>query len=257
MPFDAITSLRIINNQRLMLATHRGEYRDLRGALAITSDAPDPRWNCLEGFSTDDRHLDGLLDVGFSLLRAFDRPAAARLTPLDRPRTIARQLERRGLRPLERETSMCFTGDIESIPTNDAVTVRRIDADDAAAFAAVEAQARGLARKDLLLGAALANVLDPDHWFYLASVEGQPVGTTLVVHEDETAGIYAVATLKAHRRTGVASTLVARAVRDARLQGAATICLETLTGSDAMHLYAGLGFTPAHESTLYVEPERI
>lgn len=256
MPFDAITSLRIVNNQRLMLATHRGEYRDLRGALAITSDAPDPKWNCLEGFTTDDRHLDGLLDVGFSLLRAFDRPAAVRLTPLDRPRSIASQLERRGLRVLERETSMSFAGDIEAIRTSEAVTVRRIDADAAATFAAVEAQARGLARKDLLLGAALANVLDPDHWFYLGYVEDQPAGTTLVVHDGDTAGIYAVTTLKAHRRAGVASTLVARAIRDATLHGATCICLETLTGSDAMRLYTALGFTPAHESTLYVEPER-
>ncbi len=254
MAFDPVVSLKIVNNQRLMQATHRGEYRDLGGALCITSDASEPKWNCIEGFTTTDARLSSLFDIGFSLLRAFDRPPAARTTPLDRPAKIADYLRRSGFVEREREVSMTFPGDPGAIAVNDAVTIKRAEPDDASAFVTLHQRANNYAdwRKSFLLGATLANIIDPDHTFYIASLDGEPAGTLLTVRDGQTAGLYSIATLKSVRGHRVASTMIARAITDAQDGGVDCICLETEAGSDAARLYADVGFVPAHETVLWV-----
>jgi GNAT superfamily N-acetyltransferase len=255
MKFDPATSLRIVNNQRLMRAMHRGEYRDLGGALAITSDGPVAAWNCIEAFTSDEQRIDGTLDIGFALLRAFDQPPAARVTPMDLPAGIESRLQQRRLAESSRMTSMVFRSDPAAIRTNSDVRVRIATPDDAAAYATVEAQVMGSkARwaKGFLLGAALANVLEADHVFYIADVGEEPVGVALTVREDDVVGVYSVATLKSQRGNGVASTLTARAIADAQRDGAGLICIECESGNDAMRLFSTIGFEPAHESTLWV-----
>lgn len=257
MPFDAAVSLRIINNQRLMRGTHRGQYRDLGGALALTSDAPPAQWNCIEGFATDHRRLDGLLDIGFALLRAFDRPAAARLTPLDRPHGIEERLRQRGLVVQARDVSLVLPDAPKRRSAPQDVVVRRATPEDAAAFATVDAQVNAPREKwarPFLLGAALANVLEDTHVFYLASINGEPVGTALYVTDGGVAGIYSVATLRSFRRRGVATALLSRAIADARAAGAQLVCLECAAGSEALELYNALGFQHAHESVLWTAP---
>jgi ribosomal protein S18 acetylase RimI-like enzyme len=255
MSFDPVTSLRIVNNQRLMRDTHRGQYRDLGGALALTSDAPLPQWNCIEGFTTDVHRLDGLLDIGFALLRAFDQPPALRLTPLDRPAGIEARLGQRGLVELQRETSLVFRGDLNAANVNPQIEIRRASPEDARDFATVGAQVNAPKEKwakGFLLGAALANILEPEHAFYLAYMGGEPAGAALTVTADGVTGIYSVATLRAHRRNGIGTALTVRAILDAQSAGAEIVCLECESGGDAMRLYASLGFEPAHEASLWV-----
>jgi ribosomal protein S18 acetylase RimI-like enzyme len=257
MAFDAATSLRILNNQRLMRGTHRGQYRDLGGALALTSDAPLPQWNCIEGFATDERRLDGLLDIGFALLRAFDQPAAARLTPLDRPAGIEERLRQRGLVKTTRDVSLALRGGATP-PTKAAdVDIRRATPEDAGAFATIDAQVnvpREKWARPFLLGAALANVLEPTHVFYLAYRHGEPVGTALCVSDGGVAGIYSVATLRAHRRQGIATALLRRAIGDAVAAGAELVCVECVSGGEAIGLFRSLGLEAAHESVLWAPP---
>jgi GNAT superfamily N-acetyltransferase len=253
MTFDPAVSLRIINNERLRRAQSWAEHRDLGGVLAITSDAPIPDLNCLEAFTTTEGRLEGLLDIGFALLRAFDRDPAAHLSPLDRPRSVAKHLERRRLRETLRTHAMVFRGDVASIPVNAEITVRRGEPDDAPAFAQINGGSERWARK-MSLATALEAVHQADNHFYLAHLNGEPVGTTQLLIDGATAGIYAVATLKAHRRKGVASTVLATAVRDALAAGCDVIGLRTVAGSDAERLYARYGFEVAHETRLWTTP---
>jgi GNAT superfamily N-acetyltransferase len=255
MKFDPAISLRIVNNQRLMRATHRGEYRDLGGALALTSDAPVPDWNCVEAFTTDNARIEGLLDIGFALLRAFDQAPAARVTPLDRPAGIEARLQQRQLLEQSRSTSMVFRGDGAAIRTNDDVDVRIATPDDAGAYATIETHVtapRARWGKGFLLGAALANVLELDHTFYIGYREHEPAGIALTVCEGDVAGIYSVATLKSHRGNGVATTIVARAIADAQRDGASLVALECDTDGDPMRVFARMGFEAVHESSLWL-----
>src|SRR4051812_9562625 len=111
MKFDPAVSLRTINNERLRRSLGWGEYRDLGGALAFTSDAPLPDLNRIESFTTDERRLEGLLDIGFALLRAFDCQPAVCVTPLDRPKSLSAALKKRGLVISETSVTMVFRGD--------------------------------------------------------------------------------------------------------------------------------------------------
>jgi GNAT superfamily N-acetyltransferase len=253
-PVDAVLSLRIINNQRLFRATHRGEYRDLGGALCITSDSPQEEWNCLEGFTTNERMAESLLDVGFSLLRAFDRPPAVRLTPLDRPRKIGARLQRRGLVQQRREVAMALLGAANDVALNRDVSVQRVQPDDVRAFVDVEAGSRSGPERRLLLQAAFANINDPAHVFLLAELAGEPVGVALVLRDGAMAGIYSVKTSRAQRRKGVATALMVRAIEVARDEGADTVCVETGT-ADPMRLFSRLGFSEVHASALWSLPE--
>jgi GNAT superfamily N-acetyltransferase len=251
--FDPAISLRLINNERLRLAQGWAEHRDLGGVLAMTSDAPLADLNCLEAFDTSDARIEGLLDIGFALLRAFDRDPAAHIAPLDRPKSLARRLERRGLRATDRWHTMVFRGDGRAMPQPADVLVRRAGSDDARVFANIHGGSERWVRR-LSLASAFNALTDPASRLYLGYIGEEPVATAQLLIDGATAGVYAVGTLRSHRRKGAATALVAAAVRDAVGAGCDVIGLRTLAGSDAERLYARYGFEVAHESRLWEMP---
>jgi GNAT superfamily N-acetyltransferase len=223
--------------------------------LAKTSDAPVPDLNCLEGFATDARRVEGLLDIGFALLRAFDCAPAASVTPLDRPRSIEERLRARGLTPVDRWQTMVFAGERAMIVPESVVEVRVAEPDDARTFAEVHAGSERWVRK-LSLPATLEGMHDGTGTFYLGYVDGEPAGTLHLLRDGGTAGIYAVGTRRSFRRRGVATALMRRAIADARAAGCDVIALRTLSGGDAERLYAAMGFAPAFQSALWVMQPR-
>ncbi len=193
MTFDAALALRMITNGRLRTAQGWGEYRDLGGALAVTSDAPIAGLNCLSDFATGPHRLDALLDLGFALLRAFDRDPAVELTPLDRPSAIAEHLPQRGLRRTGGRSWMAFRGDAATMSTNPDVDVRVAEPDDARTFATIHGASDAWVKR-LSLSTTLSGMLEPGNTFYIGYVEGQPVATLHLLRDGSTAGIYAVGT---------------------------------------------------------------
>ena len=255
MAFDAALALRMITNSRLRTAQGWGEYRDLQGALCVTSDAPIAALNCLGNFSTDERNIESMLDIGFALLRAFDCASAAEVTPLDRPTSITDHLRRRGLTIESRRSWMAFRGNAGSIATSRDVEVRVAEPDDARTFATIHGGSEAWVKR-LSLSTTLSGMLEPGNTFYLGCVDGQPVATLHLLRDGTTAGIYAVGTAKAYRRRGISSTLIARAIGDARASGCDVVCLSTDAGGYAEGLYAKRGFEQAFESELWVAGER-
>jgi GNAT superfamily N-acetyltransferase len=254
MAFDAAIALRMITNGRLRNA-QSCEYRDLRGALAVTSDAPIPDLNCLNAFTTNERNIESLLDVGFALLRAFDREPAAEVTPLDRPTSLVKHLQRRRMAITGRRTWMAFRGDPAAIPANAEVEVRVAEPDDVRTFANLHGGSEAWVRR-MSLSSTMAGMLDPANTYYLAYLEDQPVATLHLLRDGATAGIYAVGTIKTHRRKGVSSTLIARAVTDAQSVGCDLICLSSEANGYAQTLYTKLGFHPAFESQMWEPADR-
>lgn len=250
MEFDPGLALRLLTNARLRNAQGWCEYRDLGGALAAISDAPIPELNALGDFHSDERRIESLLDLGFALLRAFDREPAVELSPLDRPRSLERRLRRRGLQPQGSRTWMLFCGDADSIRTPGDISVNVAEPEDARTFAQIHGGGEAWVKR-LSLASTLDAIHDERNTFYLAKVEDQPCGVLHLLIDGATAGIYAVATLTAYRRRGVSSTLMARAIRDAQRAGADAIGLSTTTGGYAEQLYTRLGFEPAFQTSVW------
>jgi ribosomal protein S18 acetylase RimI-like enzyme len=150
---------------------------------------------------------------------------------------------------------MRFSGDTPSTRVQGELEIRIAGPEDVASFALVHGGRETWARK-LSRATTVEAMQDARSTFYLGIVSGQPVATLHLLCDGATAGIYAVATLRAFRRRGIASAMIARAVADARAAGCDLICLSTDAGGAAERLYERLGFERAFESTLWVEPER-
>ncbi|MGE5590505.1 MAG: GNAT family N-acetyltransferase, partial [Bacillota bacterium] len=76
----------------------------------------------------------------------------------------------------------------------------------------------------------------------LGVLNGEPVATTCLFTEGDTAGLYAVSTAPKARRRGVAGAMVRRALDLAKEKGASLAVLQTGTGGAPERLYRTLGF---------------
>lgn len=252
MRYDAAIALRVVTNDRLRTAL-ACEYREIGGALAVTSDTPLPALNALCGFTSDERHVDGVLDIGFALLRAFDGASTAEVTPLDRPSSIASRLKARGLRVANSRSWMIFAGDVSAIHVSADVDIRVAGPDDVATFASIHGGDERWLRR-LSLASTLAGMQEGGNTFYIGHLDGRAAGTLHVLRDGATAGIYAATTVRSLRRRGVCTALMARAVADAESAACDVVCLSTASGGDAERLFQRLGFERMFESTLWTAP---
>ena len=95
------------------------------------------------------------------------------------------------------------------------------------------------------------NLGAPDQIFYLGRLAGKAVATALTVFSGDTAGIYAVATLAEHRRQGVSTTLLKKAVNDALARGAAVVTLQVRQDSTVEDFYRRLGFRRVFTTAMF------
>lgn len=253
MNVDPEIARRLLHNRDVRTAHGWGDVRDLQGALSVTSDAPIPGLNSLHGFNVRERELDALLDVGFALLRAFDRDPAVEVTPLDRPKTLRRHLARRRLVCAVQGSWMVHDPAAPPIARNPDVEVRLGGPDDIRAFAAIVGGSEPWARR-LCAASAVNAMQQPGNYYYLGCLDGMPVSTLHMLIDGAAAGIYAVNTLRAHRRKGISSTVMARAIADARAAGCDLIGLGCEANGYAERLYARQGFTRVFTSEMWTLP---
>jgi len=96
----------------------------------------------------------------------------------------------------------------------------------------------------------IKNLDDNNQNFYVAYENGKPVGVALCIYHKNIAGIYAVATLPEHRKKGISTTLIQRAVDDAITNNMTTITLQTSTESYAHSFYKKLGFEDVFDCSI-------
>lgn len=96
----------------------------------------------------------------------------------------------------------------------------------------------------------IKNLHDNTQNFYVAYENDKPVGVTLCIYHKNIAGIYAVTTMPEHRKKGISTTLIQRAIEDAISHNMTTITLQTSTDSYAHSLYKKLGFEGAFNCTI-------
>jgi ribosomal protein S18 acetylase RimI-like enzyme len=227
---------------------------DLQGARASISDAPIAGLNCLSGFDAADDRAELLLDIGFALLRSFDRDPAVEVTPVDHPRGLVRHLEQRRMAISERRTWMRLRDDAPPSATNADVEVRVVTPDDARTFAMLHGGTNTTLRR-LSLHSTIEGLLDPRrHTYYLGCIDGEAVATLHLICHKGTAGIYAVGTKRDFRRRGISTTMMARAIEDARTRSCPEVTLSTAFNGYAQSLYERQGFEPIFESQLWTVP---
>lgn len=94
------------------------------------------------------------------------------------------------------------------------------------------------------------NFNDKTQNFYVAYENEKPVSVLLSIYHKETTGIYAVATLPEHRKKGISTTLIQRAINDAISNNMMIITLQTSTESYSHSFYKNLGFNNAFECSI-------
>jgi len=96
----------------------------------------------------------------------------------------------------------------------------------------------------------IKNLDDNTQNFYVAYENEKPVSVLLCIYHKKTAGIYAVATLPEHRKKGISTTLMQKAIDDAISNNMTTITLQTSTESYAHSFYRNLGFENVFECSI-------
>lgn len=92
----------------------------------------------------------------------------------------------------------------------------------------------------------------PEAQFWVAYVEGRPVSQFSSWATPDGVGLLEdLFTLPDFRRRGIATTLLAHCAADTRRRGAGPIALSALVDDTPKHLYAALGFVPAHVQRVY------
>lgn len=254
MATQAALMRRMIENRNRRHAHGWGEIRDLQVALAVTSDTPILGLNCLLNVVAADAEIEQALDMGFALLRAFDRDPAVEVTPLSRPRSLRKRLAARRLAVTQEGSWMRLGDDAPMIATNPAVEVRVCEPEDARAFANTLGGSQAWMRR-LAYTTAVNALQTPGNTLYLGCLSGEPVATLHLQVHKRTAGIYAVGTARAHRRKGIASTLMAVAIADAQAARCDLICLGCERDGYAESLYVRQGFERVFTSELWTLPQ--
>jgi N-acetylglutamate synthase-like GNAT family acetyltransferase len=102
-----------------------------------------------------------------------------------------------------------------------------------------------------LKAANYRNLQNPNQYFYIGTQSGVVVGVVLMVIEEKSAGIYAVATLPEHRKKGISTTIMKQAVAEARKIGLSTITLQVKQDSYVEDFYKHLGFKRIFTTGIY------
>ncbi len=92
-----------------------------------------------------------------------------------------------------------------------------------------------------------------NQFFFIASINEEPVGVCLLIENEGIYGIYAVATHPKFRKKGVATTTMKKALEDCINGENANLTLQVMTGSYAEKLYENLGFKEDFRCTILKE----
>ena len=224
--------------------------RDLGGARAFHHDhVKIPMLHRVVQIDAEPGDADRLIDAALRHFRdkAFD--CAFTLTPLDRPADLGGRLLQRGFDLAIQATAMLCDRPAEPLRAPE-VEVVVPGAGEFGPWAEVWCRSFDLPLEAGELGRTVLDI--PRVRLYLARRGGEPAGTALLYSDHGMGYVDLVGTLPGHRRQGVASALVARAVDDSRALGNRWTSLETEPDSGAERVYRRRGFRRMHLRPRYV-----
>ncbi len=227
---------------------------DLGGALGFShEDLKIAMSHRVVQVDVDAKEVDGLIDRALQLFREKEFDCAFTLSPLDRPTDLPEHLERRGFKLAMEPVAMVCDQPGAPLKPGPAVVC---ESDEAEYPIWADTMCRSFANPAAMGQVGRAVLCIPQVRRYLARVDGEPAGTTLLYSDHGMGYIDAVGTLPQHRRKGVAAALVTRAVADSRALGNRWTTLETDSTSIAEQVYEKRGFRATHFRYRYVKATR-
>ena len=229
------------------------DCHDLEGALALShDDVKTEFFHRVVQIKVDGARVDRLIDDAIQYFQTKDFPCAFTLSPLDRPASFADRLMHRGFVRGKQASAMVCRRPDERPTINCAVAVDRLTEDEYETW--TDLVCRLLLEKKNIGTVGRSVLIAPETRLYLARVDGDPVGTTLLHSRFDMGYIDFVGALPEWRRKGVASALVRHAVVDSLELGNRWTALEVVSGGNTEQLYRRLGFHTVHHRQRYTAP---
>ncbi|MEO8217633.1 MAG: GNAT family N-acetyltransferase [Acidobacteriota bacterium] len=253
---DRIRSVPVLEENELMfIRRHRSASMDLKfGTLYLSSESSVKNWNFIARIHAGRRDLECVERRTVDFFSDWKRTPCLKVTPASRPDGIARYLESARWNVGARLVHMVHDGPLPKRGPEE-IRVRRCkNAEDIARFSDVQSRSFGVPDwRRWVEKVNLMNAPERNQIFYLAEVNGEPAGLSLLLNWKRVGGLYAVATLEAMRGRGVAAALVRLALQDSRKLGNEVTVLNTVSGGPASTVFSRLGFHAVFESLFYVK----
>jgi len=175
------------------------------------------------------------------------------VSPSTRPQNFANSLLRADFKPVLEESDMVYRGEGKSFEVGPDVNVVVVDGSMLDVWTDVHMKAFGVS---VVLRGALLDMYGKAIQYkgtkaYLGYFQGKPAGVCGLVSFNHVGGIFTVGTAPEHRRKGVATALLQKAIADSLSIGNNLLYLITTKGSDAERLYKSLGFQVAYTHHRY------
>jgi GNAT superfamily N-acetyltransferase len=232
------------------------QTKDLKGAvITCNPDIPLPPCNHVADVNVNEDEAENLLNVVIKHVKSKGSPFVRfRITPLTHPRTFSSFLESHGFEKKAEDSIMVFKGKglgDKLGPSGEVSEIleSEIDVADKILFTVFEFPIEWKRKWDRLM----IDWMRKGGKYYVAYVEGEPVGTSFLFSSMKTGGIFNVGTLKEYRKRGIATALTTRAIMESIKEGNDIHTLQTAKGGNAEHLYKKIGFVADHTASWYVK----
>ena len=232
------------------------QTKDLKGAvIACHPDIPISPCNHAADINVNEDEAENLLNI---VVKHFRSRGSAfvrfRITPLTRPRTFSSFLESHGFEKEAEDSIMVFKGKGLEDKLSPGGEVRKIseseiDVGNKLLFTIFEFSIEWKKKWDRLT----LDWMRKGGKYYVAYVEGKPVGTSFLFSLMKTGGIFNVGTLKEYRKRGIGTTLTVHAIMESIKEGNDIHTLQTAKGENAERLYKEIGFVTDHTVSWYVK----
>ena len=233
----------------------------MREDVIITSSEafplPDLNHACLLRASA--QAVETLISEVIDCFQSNGLPTTVFVSPACTPTDLPDRLVQRGFVKQDEEEAWLVIDRLVDYatplpPSN--VEVAQIDSDGALAFAEVFMEAFEMPTDFAPYMAQLVapSVNLPGVHHYLASLEGQQVGTCSLLCHGGFGVLGSAGVVPASRRCGVATSLAVQAITEAQQQGVETLILQTTAGTPLERLLRISGFVRAFSRSCFVLP---
>lgn len=230
--------------------------KDVEGAvIACYPELPILPCNHAADINVNEDEVENLLNTVIKHVRSRGSSLVRfRITPLTRPRTFSSFLESHGFDKEAEDSIMVFKGKGLEDELSPGVEVREIsesevDVGNRLDFTIFEFPIEW--KKDF--DKVILGWMRKGGRFYVAYVDGKPVGTSFLFSLMKTGGIFNVGTLKEYRKRGIGTILTVHAINESVKEGNALHTLQTTKGGNAERLYKEIGFVTDHTASWFIK----